>query len=137
MADSMELLMAVTNLVADLGKRSDRRIRQRSDPRISVDQEVELFSISASGNLKSLGTAWCMDVSYQGIGLISDFSLDSGQVLAVDLKNLVGQPLVLAIRMIHSRKINRVLYRSGGIFLYDQGHQISNTSAVAGTATKS
>jgi len=68
-------------------------------------------------SFKPLHPAWVTDLSLQGLGLLVEHDVPTRVRMWVDLESLVGEPLVMPIRVIYCWPLLAHTHRVGGVFM--------------------
>ena len=113
------LLLIINGIVNSLAYQANDAAAHRRDARYSYNQIVTIGLETNDGHFKRTCSAWAVDMSYNGMGFITDIELLVGKNMFVKLIIIDGQEEVFPIRIVHCRKLFGAVCRIGTIFLLD------------------
>ena len=115
-----DALAAVDQLVSELASRVGKLIPRRNDARYPMNAQLILGRLSAGGAFEEMGRAWGFDLGTQGLGMITDRIVCTGDELHVRMRGLDGRDHLLPLRVTHTDRLFGNVYRIGGQFLFNK-----------------
>ncbi len=91
--------------------------RRRRDPRYGLQGAVPVSDSRGSPHFKPLFIAAGVDMSYQGIGLMTPEAMKVGAIYYVNLRNFGKEQYVLPLRVVHCNMMARGMFRVGAQLL--------------------
>jgi len=113
-------LMQVNDLVTKVATSCRDKVKRRSDMRYPLTGRLKLGALDKSGGFRATIDAAGVDISYQGVGLITTKALLNGRRMMLDLSSMTGLPCVLPVTVVHCEEMLAGVYRCGVIFELDQ-----------------
>ncbi len=111
---------AVRSLVDGLVKRQRDAVERRGDVRFPFNVPVSLHRITASGSRVYYVSAWAIDLSQSGIGLLTTERIPKEMMVFVNFEPATGRPCFLKLRIVHSKSLIQGIYMSGGLFMFGE-----------------
>jgi hypothetical protein len=130
MSRQRDAMLAIAGLVSRIFRDERRHMRQRSDARYVYHATVTLGTWSAEKGFVPTCPAWTLDLSYQGVGLLTGREFAVGERLRMRFadesreEHIVGATVVLATEVLPGT------YRVGMIFEFENAD--ITTQATAG-----
>jgi hypothetical protein len=92
----------------------------RSHRRVAVWGPVNLgIRLEGASKMKALSRGWAVDLSADGMGLLTPHELPRGELMFANLEPIAGDDLELAIRVIYCQQLMPATYRVGVYFDWD------------------
>ncbi|HEV2292728.1 MAG TPA: hypothetical protein VGR35_02670 [Tepidisphaeraceae bacterium] len=113
-----EAVVAIDDLVNELASRVGKMIPRRNDARYPMNAQLIMGRLSAGGVFEEIGRAWGFDLGAQGLGMITDRVVCTGDEMHVRLRGLDGCDYLLPMRVTHTDRLFGNVYRIGGQFLF-------------------
>ena len=113
-----EAVVAVDEMVTALASRVGKMIPRRSDARYPMNAQLVMGRLSINGVFEEIGRAWGFDLGTQGLGMITDRVVCTGDDLHVKLRGLDGCDHLLPMRVTHTDRLFGNVYRIGGQFQF-------------------
>jgi hypothetical protein len=114
-----ESLLAINRLVTELAQRSAKMEDSRSDRRYSLNEPVSLWVVRPRETTPRLILrAWGLDLSYQGLGIISEKQASVGAMLIACLREKRPDELRVPFQPLFCRALIGNIFRLGGKFLF-------------------
>lgn len=114
-----EIEKAIRQVVDAIAKNQAHKAAQmQRATRYNFNIPVVLSAISASRTLKQIAVAWSMDISYDGIGFLSEYKCMPKEVVFVDFERVIGRTFQVETEILHCKTILTKTHRIGGIFRY-------------------
>jgi len=108
---SMDTLLFVNDMVVRLGREQKAFQQRRADVRYPLSRAVMLAARQADrGEIKPLCEAWAIDLSYEGIGLLTEHDLMTGRQLHVQMADDSGATVSIPILSRTSRSGLRFMF---------------------------
>lgn len=116
-SDSQAVLFAVNDLIARLAAKRDKTSK-RADARYSLNSPVVLGKMRGN-QFSPTCEAYGMDISNQGLGMISRVEVFPGQQFVVNLQSAIGSPCFVKLNIVYCTSILPGMFRCGGAFEFD------------------
>jgi len=113
-----EAVVAVDELVTVLASRVGTLIPRRNDARYPMNAQLIMGRVNLRGAFEEIGRAWGFDLGSQGLGMITDQVVCTGDQLHVKLRGLDGEDHLLPMRVTHTDRLFGNVYRIGGQFMF-------------------
>jgi hypothetical protein len=112
--------LVINGLIASLVKTDTHPERKRADKRYPLHRKVEVGPNQSETEFHATFEAWGMDISYQGMGLVTETPMSPGQEFRVRLTLPDGRRVLIPLRVVHSSHLVGNVYRNGALFLYPE-----------------
>lgn len=110
-----QLRVLIDHLVMETSSFEDET--SRSSPRVAVWGPVNLgIRLEGSPRMRALSRGWAVDLSGEGMGLLTPHELPRGELMYVNLEPIAGESLELPIRVIYCQQLMPSAYRVGVYF---------------------
>ncbi len=103
-------------LIQRLESEADQDAGGRTDPRRSVHAPVMLGVLA--GGFKPLYRCWATDLSTDGLGILCEHEVPVGSLMYVNLGPLLGESLVMQVRICYVSRLLEHTYRIGATFTF-------------------
>lgn len=113
-----EAVAAIDDLVNELASRVGKMIPRRNDARYPMNAQLIMGRLTAGGAFEEIGRAWGFDLGAQGLGMVTDRVVCTGDELHVRLRGLDGRDHLLPLRVQHTDRLFGNVYRIGGQFMF-------------------
>ncbi len=113
-----DAVVAIDDLVSELASRVGKTIPLRNDARYSLNAPLTMVRVHPSGALEDIGRAWAFDLGAQGLGMITDRVVCTGDEMHVKLRGLDGRDHLVPMRVTHTDRLFGNVYRIGGQFMF-------------------
>ncbi len=97
--------------------RADQRYRVNAPVTLGVVPGDDAVHQPDIAQFKALHRGWATDLSPAGIGLLIEHELPANVTMHVNVEAMLGQPVVLPIRIVYCNQLLPHTYRIGGMFL--------------------
>ena len=111
-------MAAIGALVNELAARVGKTIPLRNDARYPLNAPLTMVRVRPGGAVEELGRAWAFDLGTQGLGMITDHVVCTGDEMHVKLRGLDGRDHLVPMRITHTDRLFGNVYRIGGQFLF-------------------
>ena len=112
-----DAVVAIDALIGELAARVGRTIPLRNDARYPLNAPLTMVHLRPGGGVEELGRAWAFDLGTQGLGMITDRVVCTGDEMHVKLRGLDGRDHLVPMRITHTDRLFGNVYRIGGQFL--------------------
>ncbi len=112
-----DAVVAIDDWVSELASRVGKLIPQRTDARYPLSAQLTIGHVR-SGVFEEVGRAWAFDLGTQGLGMITDRVVCTGDEMHVKLRGLDGRDHLVPMRVTHTDRLFGNVYRIGGQFLF-------------------
>ena len=113
-----ELADAVKRLVDQLAQRQTKTDERRSCQRHPFNLPVEICTKNHRGTIDQEMMAWALNLSYQGIELISSRTILPSDSMLINFEPAIGHKCCVPVKLVHTSKLVNGVYLSGGEFLF-------------------
>ena len=90
---------------------------RRSSTRLPFSARVSLVGKTEDGSPRSIGDAWVLDVSDDGVGLLTERPLNINDEMVVDFGSAVTEGCSTPIRVVYCINLIGSIYRIGARFI--------------------
>ena len=112
-----EAAQAIETLVKDLSRRDAKIPRgKRTSARFDLNALLRLGTRAPNSPIKPLCEAWGLDISSNGIGMLTQQEFLPGRDVFLHLQSITGCPGWVKLRVIYSQKLVGTIVRSGAVF---------------------
>jgi hypothetical protein len=112
-----EAVVAIDDMVNELAARVGKTIPRRNDARYPLNAPLTMGHLRTGGRFEEIGRAWAFDLGTQGLGMITDRVVCTGDEMHVKLRGLDGRDHLVPMRVTHTDRLFGNVYRIGGQFL--------------------
>ncbi|MBI1338229.1 MAG: hypothetical protein GC164_14900 [Phycisphaera sp.] len=114
-------LLAINNLIGKLAAKEREFANKRTDMRYPLETRVLIGQTQARGQTKVLFEAWGVDMSYQGMGVLSNTAMLVGRYFAVSFGSVVqsdagSEDLFIPVRVARCQALVPGMFRVGLLF---------------------
>ncbi len=106
----------ICRLVDALARRHADRMNARKTVRHTLGVPVYLWR-GTGGDDAGRSKAWALDISYRGVGLITDVRVAAGDVICVDFEPVFERSFPVEAEVLHAQQILAESRRVGSKFL--------------------
>jgi len=112
-----EAAQAIDTLVKDLSRRDAKIARgKRASQRFDLNAALKLGTRMGATPIKPLCDAWGLDLSINGVGMLTQQEFLPGRDVFLHLQSITGCPGWVKLRVIYCQKLVGTMYRSGAVF---------------------
>ncbi len=111
---------SICRLVDQIASQEDARTDQRDHKRHAFNVHVTVCNRSPMGVMKRLTSAYALDISYSGIGLLTAFALRETDDVYLNFEPAIGRNCFVPVRLVNPTKLVDGVYRTGAIFLFEE-----------------
>lgn len=114
-----ELQNAIKQVVDAIAKNQAQKVAAlRSAPRYNFNIPVTISAISASSTMKQIAVAWTLDMSYEGIGMLSEYKCLPKEIVFINFERVIGRPFEVKTEITHCKTVLTRTHRFGGNFMF-------------------
>ncbi len=114
------LCLAIRRIVNQMRERDAWIVENRESRRYQLGRPVTLWKKHSNDKLERIAEAWSNDISYQGVGLLLEHTIDIDSEFFLVIPALNGRGCCIPIKISHCRKLVGHIYQIGGEFLFDR-----------------
>lgn len=111
-------LLLINDLINDCAVKAREFERQRTDVRYPLGVVMRVGRPGNDDHFTPLCDVYCLDVSYQGVGLITQQELMPGRFLRLDMSPVIRKPCVVELQVVVCKPVMNSLYRVGASFCF-------------------
>lgn len=111
-------LLMINGLINDCAAQAREFERQRTDVRYPLGVVLRVGRPGNADQFKPMCDVYCLDVSYQGVGMIAQQELMPGRFLRLDMSPLIRKPCIVELQVVVCRPMMSSLYRIGASFCF-------------------
>lgn len=110
--------MLINEVINDCAARAREFERQRSDVRYPLGVVLRLGRPGGGRDFTPMCEVYCLDVSYQGVGLMSQQELMPGRFLRLDMSPVLRKPCLVELQVMACKPVMSSLFRVGAAFCF-------------------
>ncbi len=107
----------IEKLKEQLRERQAEFTDRRSSTRLPFSARVSLVGKTEDGSPRSIGDAWVLDVSGDGVGLLTERPFSINDEMVVDFGSAVTEGCSTPIRVVYCSNLIGSIYRIGARFI--------------------
>lgn len=109
-------IMQVVDAIAK--SQAQKAAELRGVARYNFNIPIAISAISASSTMKQIALAWTLDISYEGIGMLSEYKCLPKEKIYINFERVIGRPFEVQTEILHSKSVLPKVHRFGGNFVF-------------------